>query len=44
MDATFIAAQIERNEVVYSIMLNKAETNLSRKEIEGRFQHELSKQ
>ena len=44
MDATFITAQIERNEVVYSIMLNKAETNLSRKEIEGRFQHELSKQ
>ena len=42
-DATFITAQIERNEVVYSIMLNKAETNLSRKEIEGRFQHELSK-
>ena len=42
-DATFITAQIEGNEVVYSILLNKAESNLSRKEIEGRFQHELSK-
>jgi len=43
MDATFITAQIEGNEVVYSILLNKAETNLSRKEVEGCFQHELSK-
>ena len=43
IDATFITAQIEGNEVVYSILLNKAETNLSRKEVEGRFQHELSK-
>jgi hypothetical protein len=43
IDATFITAQLEGNEVVYSILLNKAETNLSRKEVEGRFQHELSK-
>jgi hypothetical protein len=43
MDTTFITAQIEGNEVVYSILMNKAETNLSRKEVEGRFQHELSK-
>jgi hypothetical protein len=43
MDATFITAQIEGNEVVYSILLTRAETNLSRKEVEGRFQHELSK-
>ncbi len=43
MDATFITAQIQGNEVVYSILLNKAEGNLSRKDIEGRFQHELSK-
>ena len=43
MDATFITAQIEGNEVVYSILVNKAETNLSRKEVEGRFHHELSK-
>jgi hypothetical protein len=43
IDATFITAQIERNEVVYSILLSKGETKLSRKEVEGRFQHELSK-
>ena len=43
MDATFITAQIEGNEVVYSILLNKAETKLSREEVEGRFQRELSR-
>jgi hypothetical protein len=43
VDATFITAQIEGNEVVYSILLNKAEIKLSRKEVEGRFQRELSK-
>ena len=43
IDTTFVTAQIEGNEVVYSILLSKAETNLSRKEVEGRFQHELSK-
>jgi hypothetical protein len=43
MDATFITAQLEGNEVVYSILLNKAETKLSRKEVEVRFQHELLK-
>jgi hypothetical protein len=43
MDTTFITAQIEGNEVVYSILLNKAEIKLSREEIEGRFQSELSK-
>jgi hypothetical protein len=43
MDATFITAQIEGNEVVYSILLSKAETNLSRKDVEGRFERELSK-
>jgi Ethanolamine utilization protein EutJ (predicted chaperonin) len=41
--ATFITAQIEGNEVVYSILLNKAETKLSRAEVEGRFERELSK-
>jgi hypothetical protein len=41
MDATFITAQIEGNEVVYSILLNKAETRLSREEVEGRFKREL---
>ena len=43
MDATFLTAQIEGNEVVYSILLSKAQTNLSRKDVEGRFEGELSK-
>ncbi len=43
MDTTFITAQIQGNEVVYSILLNKAEIELSREEVEGRFQRELSK-
>jgi len=43
LDATFITAQIEGNEVVYSILLNKAEAKLSREEVEGRFESELSK-
>ena len=43
LGATFITAQIEGNEVVYSILLNKAETNLSREEVEGRFDRELAK-
>jgi hypothetical protein len=43
MDATFITAQIEGNEVVYSILLNKAETKLSREEVERRFERELSR-
>jgi hypothetical protein len=42
-DTTFITAQIEGNEVVYSILLTRAEIKLSREEVEGRFQHELSK-
>ena len=43
IDAAFITAQIEGNEVVYSILLSKADNKLSRKEVEGRVQHELSK-
>ena len=43
MDSTFITAQIEGNEVVYSILLNKTETELSREGVEGRFERELSK-
>ena len=43
MDTTFITAQIEGNEVVYSILLNKAETKLSREGVEGRFERELSR-
>jgi len=41
MDTTFITAQIEGNEIVYSILLNKAETKLSREEVEGRFKREF---
>jgi hypothetical protein len=43
MDATFITAQIEGNEVVYSILLNEAKTKLTREGVEGCFQRELSK-
>jgi len=43
IDATFITAQIEGNEVVYSILLNKVETKLSREDVEGRFEPELSR-
>ena len=43
IDATFITAQIEGNEVVYSILLSKAEAKLNRKEVERRFARELSK-
>ena len=43
MDVTFITAQIAGNEVVYSILLDIAEAKLSREEVEGRFQRELSK-
>ena len=42
MDSTFLTAQIEGNEIVYSILLNKVEMKLSRKEVEGRFERELS--
>jgi hypothetical protein len=42
VDATFITAQVEGNEVVYSILLNKAGTKLSRAGVEGRFERELS--
>jgi hypothetical protein len=41
--ATFISAQIQGNEVVYSILLNSAETKLSREEVEARFDRELSR-
>jgi hypothetical protein len=39
----FITAQIERNKVVYSIILTKAEKPLSREEVESHFEGELSK-
>ena len=43
MDTTFITAQIEGSEAVYSILMSKAETKLSREEVEGRFERELSR-
>jgi hypothetical protein len=43
IDATFITAQIQGNEVVYSILLNKAQIKLNREEVERRFERELSR-
>jgi hypothetical protein len=40
---SFITAQIEKNEVVYSIMLEKEKNPLSSDEVESRFKAELSK-
>ena len=42
-DGAFITAQIERNKVVYSILLTKAKNPLSREEVESHFEGELSK-
>jgi hypothetical protein len=42
-DGTFITAQIERNEVVYSVVLAKARNPLSREDVESHFKGELSK-
>jgi len=42
-DGAFITAQIEGNEVVYSIVLTKVRNPLSREEVENRFKSELSK-
>jgi hypothetical protein len=39
----FITAQVERNKVVYSIMLTDAKDALSRGEVESQFESELSK-
>ncbi|HEV1993259.1 MAG TPA: hypothetical protein VGR03_02910 [Candidatus Acidoferrum sp.] len=39
----FITAQVERNKVVYSIVLTKVKTPLSHEEVEGYFEGELSK-
>jgi hypothetical protein len=40
---SFITAQIEKNEVVYSIVVDNIRNPLSRNEVEGRFKAELSK-
>lgn len=39
----FITAQVESNKVVYSIVLSKVRNPLSREEVEGYFEDELSK-
>jgi hypothetical protein len=43
VDGAFITAQLEGNEVVYSVVLTKARTPLSREEVESHFKGELSK-
>ena len=42
-DGAFITAQIERNEVIYSVVLTKARNPLSREDVESHFKGELSK-
>jgi hypothetical protein len=42
-DGAFITAQIERNKVVYSIILDKAENPMSHDEVEIQFKVELAK-
>jgi hypothetical protein len=42
-DGAFITAQIERNEVVYSVVLAKAKNPLSHDEVESHFKRELAK-
>ena len=42
-DGAFITAQIERNEVVYSVVLAKAGNPLTREDVESHFKSELSK-
>jgi hypothetical protein len=39
----FVTAQIAANEIVYSILLTKARTPSTRKDVESHFSHELSK-
>ena len=42
-DGAFITAQVEGNEVVYSVVLTKAKNPLSRENVESHFKGELSK-
>ena len=42
-DGAFITAQLAGNEVVYSVLLAKAENPLSREDVESYFKDELSK-
>jgi hypothetical protein len=42
-DGAFITAQLEGNEVLYSVVLTKARNPLSREDVESHFEGELSK-
>jgi hypothetical protein len=42
-DGAFITAQLERHEVVYSVLLAQAGNPLSREEVESHFESELSR-
>jgi hypothetical protein len=42
-NGAFITAQIEGNEVVYSVVLTEARNPMSREDVESHFQGELSK-
>lgn len=42
-DGAFITAQIQGNEVVYSVVLTRAKNPLSREDVESHFKGELSK-
>ena len=42
-DGAFLTAQLEGNEIVYSIVLIEARNPLSREDVESRFKGELSK-
>jgi len=42
-DAAFITAQLAGHEVVYSVVLTKAQNPLSREDVESHFEGELSK-
>jgi hypothetical protein len=42
-DGAFITAQVEGNEVVYSVVLTGIKRSLSREEVERHFEDELSK-
>jgi hypothetical protein len=43
VDGAFITAQLARNEVVYSVVLTKANNPLSHEDVESHFEGELSK-
>jgi hypothetical protein len=42
-DGAFITAQLERNEIVYSVVLAKAKNPLSHEDVESHFKGELEK-